>query len=142
MEDPVHGDQFAQPDKRVTSGLNASHSWHQHTDTGNSETTVGVQLQNDNIFNGLYSTQARRRCRPRGRTTSSSPVPPSTLKITPAECHLPHGGGRRLDSYRFDVQSSIAANSGESDHLASPSLSLIWAMAKRRGLRQRRQRLP
>jgi hypothetical protein len=58
MEDPVHGDQFAQPDKRVTSGLNASHSWHQHTDTGNSETTVGVQLQNDNIFNGCT---ARRR---------------------------------------------------------------------------------
>jgi hypothetical protein len=58
MEDPVHGDQFAQPDKRVTSGLNASHSWHQHTDTGSSETTVGVQLQNDNIFNG---STARRR---------------------------------------------------------------------------------
>ena len=61
MDDPLRGDQFAQPDKRVTSGLNASHSWHQHGDGWNSETTIGLQLQNDNIFNGLYNTQARQR---------------------------------------------------------------------------------
>ncbi|SHN06702.1 Outer membrane receptor proteins, mostly Fe transport [Duganella sacchari] len=128
MEDPVHGDQFAQPDKRVTSGLNASHSWHQHTDTGNSETTVGVQLQNDNIFNGLYSTQARRPL----STTRQDHIVESSAAVylennTRWNTAFRTVAGVRLDSYRFDVQSSIAANSGKSsDHLASPSLSLIY----------------
>jgi hypothetical protein len=128
MDDPVHGDQFAQPDKRVTSGLNASHSWHHHTDTGSSETTIGLQLQNDNIFNGLLSTQARK-----------------TLSVT-REDHIVESSaglyvenstrwnnafrtvaGARVDSYRFDVRSDLAANTGKaSDHLVSPSLSLIY----------------
>lgn len=59
MEDPVNGDQFAQPDRRVTTGLDASHTWHRHTDRGSSDTTIGVQLQNDNIHNGLYHTRQR-----------------------------------------------------------------------------------
>jgi hypothetical protein len=128
MDDPVHGDQFAQPDKRVTSGVNASHSWHQHTDTGNTETTVGVQLQNDNIFNGLYNTQARRTL----SVTRQDHIVESSAALfvennTRWNAAFRTVAGARLDSYRFDVQSDLAANSGKAnDHLVSPSLSLIY----------------
>lgn len=128
MDDPLHGDQFAQPDKRVTSGLNASHSWHQHTDAGNSATTIGIQLQNDNIFNGLLNTQARR---PLSVTRRDHIVESSAAfyaeNNTRWNAALRTVAGLRVDSYRFDVRSSLAANSGKaSDHLASPSLSVIY----------------
>ena len=128
MEDPLHGDQFAQPDKRVTSGLNASHSWHHHTETGNSETTIGLQLQNDNIFNGLYDTQARRRL----STTREDHIVESSAGLyiensTRWNAAFRTVVGARVDSYRFDVQSDLVANSGTAnDHLVSPSLSLIY----------------
>ena len=58
LDDPVNGDQFAQPDRRVTSGINASHTWHTHPNDITSDWILGAQLQNDNIFNGLLSTCA------------------------------------------------------------------------------------
>jgi len=128
MDDPVHGDQFAQPDKRVTSGVNASHSWHQHTENGNSATTVGVQLQNDNIFNGLLATQARKPL----AATRQDHIVESSVGLYVENNTRWNGAfrtvaGARIDSYRFDVRSSLAANSGKaSDHLVSPSLSLIY----------------
>ncbi len=128
MDDPVRGDQFAQPDKRVTSGLNASHSWHQHGDGWNSETTIGLQLQNDNIFNGLYDTQARQRI----STTRQDHIVESSAGLfiensTRWNDAWRTVAGARIDGYRFDVRSDLAANSGTAnDHLASPSLSLIY----------------
>ncbi|RFP12250.1 TonB-dependent receptor [Duganella sp. BJB488] len=128
MDDPVHGDQFAQPDKRVTSGVNASHSWHQHTENGNSATTIGIQLQNDNIFNGLLATQARKPL----AVTRQDHIVESSVGLyvennTRWNGSLRTVAGARIDSYRFDVRSSLAANSGKaSDHLVSPSLSLIY----------------
>ncbi|GJI95023.1 TonB-dependent receptor [Duganella caerulea] len=128
MDDPVHGDQFAQPDKRVTSGVNASHSWHQHTENGNSATTIGIQLQNDNIFNGLLATQAREPL----SVTRRDHIVESSMGLYVENNTRWNGAfrtvaGARIDSYRFDVRSSLAANSGKaSDHLVSPSLSLIY----------------
>ncbi len=61
LDDPVNGDQFAQPDRRVTTGLNASHTWAVQGVGLGSEWRAGVQLQNDNIFNGLYRTADRQR---------------------------------------------------------------------------------
>jgi outer membrane cobalamin receptor len=128
MDDPVHGDQFAQPDKRVTSGLNASHSWHHHRDIGSSETTIGLQLQNDNIFNGLYNTQARTRL----STTREDHIVESSAGLyvensTRWNASFRTVAGARIDSYHVDVRSDLAANSGNvSDHMLSPSLSLIY----------------
>ncbi|MEV4779430.1 TonB-dependent receptor [Burkholderia sp. LMU1-1-1.1] len=128
MDDPVRGDQFAQPDKRVTSGLNASHSWHQHGDGWNSETTIGLQLQNDNIFNGLYNTQARQRV----STTRQDHIVESSAGLfiensTRWNDAWRTVAGARVDGYRFDVGSELAANSGTAnDRLVSPSLSLIY----------------
>ena len=128
MDDPIRGDQFAQPDKRVTSGLNASHSWHQHGDGWNSETTIGLQLQNDNIFNGLYNTQARQRV----STTRQDHIVESSAGLfiensTRWNDAWRTVAGARIDGYRFDVSSDLAANSGTAnDRLVSPSLSLIY----------------
>ncbi|PHV31818.1 TonB-dependent receptor [Janthinobacterium sp. BJB312] len=127
MEDPDNGDQFAQPDRRVTSGVNASHTWHRHTDRGSSDTTIGLQLQKDNIHNGLYNTRQRQIL----STTRQDHIVESSLGVygensTRWSRWLRTVAGLRADAYRFDVRSDRAANSGKaSDHLFSPSLSVI-----------------
>ena len=61
LNDPVRGDQFAQPDKRWVSGFKASHTFFHQLGGAESESTVGLQFRNDNIRNGLLLTQARQR---------------------------------------------------------------------------------
>ncbi|WP_395407403.1 TonB-dependent receptor [Pseudoduganella sp. UC29_106] len=132
MDDPVNGDQVAQPDRRVTSGFDASHAWRFRGDAIMSTTTVGVTAQNDNIHNGLYHTKARQVI---GMTrqdhiveTSGAVYVENQTRWTPA---LRTVAGLRADHYRFDVEGDRAANSGKAnDTLVSPSLSLIlgpWA---------------
>jgi hypothetical protein len=130
MDDPVNGDQFAQPDRRVTSGVNATHSWHvDRGETSRSDITVGVEAQNDNIFNGLYRTAARR-----------------TLAVTRADHIVETSAGAfienatrwnswfrttagvRADAYRFRLRSSRADNG---DSLASPSANLVFGPWRR-----------
>ena len=130
MNDPVNGDQFAQPDRRVTSGADATHTWHVHRgDTMASDLTVGARLQNDNIFNGLYNTRARERL----STTREDHVVETSggLFIESATRWnevVRTKAGLRADRYRFDVSSDLAANSGRaSDTQVSPSFSLILA---------------
>jgi hypothetical protein len=129
MDDPVHGDQFAQPDRRVTSGVNALHTWHAHRgDSITADISVGLQAQNDNIFNGLLHTQARQ-----------------TLSITRQDHIVETSGaawvesatrwgelvrsivGLRADRYRFRVHGDQEANAGSAgDTLLSPSLNLVF----------------
>ena len=128
LDDPVNGDQFSQPDRRVTTGLNASHSWNQQLLGRESQTTVGLQFQNDNIFNGLYNTVARERL----STTRQDHIVQRSLGL-----HLENSmrwadkfrtvTGVRADTYRFDVRSDNAANSGKArDSQLSPKLNLIF----------------
>jgi len=130
MNDPVNGDQFAQPDRRVTSGIDATHTLHLHRgETLGSDLTFGARLQNDNIFNGLYNTRARRRLSTTREDhiveTSGAVFAESTISWTQAVRTVT---GLRADRYRFDVRSSMAANSGRaSDTQLSPSFSLIVA---------------
>ena len=124
LDDPVNGDQFSQPDRRVTSAINAEHRW--------SDYRVGVQLQNDNIYNGLYDTTRRER-----RATTREDHIVETSAAVFAEMtkrwsdKLRSVAGVRLDHYRFDVESDLAPNTGRSSATkASPMLSLIvgpWA---------------
>ena len=120
LDDRLNGDQFSQPDRRVTSALNAEHRWDNYR--------VGVQLQNDNIHNGLYATTARvRRATTREDhivETSAAVFAEVATRWTPK---LRSVAGVRLDHYRFDVASDLAANSGRSSATrASPTLSLIF----------------
>jgi len=133
LDDPVNGDQFSQPDRRVTSGVNASHTWHLHPAGLENDLVVGTQLQNDNIFNGLYSTRDRQVL----SVTRADHVVETSLGLF-VENHTRWSdtfrtvAGLRADDYRFDVRSTLPENSGRSNaRLASPSLNLIfgpWAL--------------
>ncbi|MBC7454160.1 MAG: TonB-dependent receptor [Massilia sp.] len=128
LDDPVNGDQFSQPDRRVTSGVDASHTWHTHRGALQSDFTIGAQLQNDNAFNGLYSTRARQRL----STTREDHVTETSLGLfvdnhTRWSDMVRSVAGLRVDAYRFKVASSLAANSGVVNaHLLSPSFGLVF----------------
>jgi outer membrane receptor for Fe3+-dicitrate len=132
LDDPVNGDQFEQPDRRVTTGIEASHTWHRHTDEGTSDTTLGMQTQNDNIFNGLYSTRARQVL----SVTRQDHIVESSAALylennSRWTSWLRTTAGARTDFYRANVRSDLAANSGTVDeHMTSPSLGVVvgpWA---------------
>lgn len=57
--DPVHGDQFEQQDRRWVTGFDAHHTVFSQWAGRKMESTLGVQLRNDWINNGLYATQNR-----------------------------------------------------------------------------------
>jgi len=134
LNDPVNGDQFSQPDRRVTSGVNATHTWHRHAADGGiaSDITVGLQLQNDNIVNGLYNTRERTRL----STVREDHVLEQSVGVF-AEHHarwnswLRTVAGLRTDAYRFDLRGASAAKAD--DRLLSPSLNIVagpWALTE------------
>jgi outer membrane cobalamin receptor len=129
MNDPVRGDQFAQPDRRVTSGVNALHTWHAHRgDAVNTDLSVGLQAQNDNIFNALAHTQARQTL---DITRQDHIV--ETSRAAWIESATRWGEsfrsvvGLRADGYRFRVKSALTGEAAStSDTLLSPSLNLVF----------------
>ena len=128
LDDPVNGDQFHQPDKRTTSAVNASHTWQMPWGGQESETTVGIQFQNDNIFNGLYSTKARQIL----SSTRADHIVESSVGIyvenaTRWTDWFRTVAGLRGDSYRFNVRSDNALNSGKAPaSIGNPKLNLIF----------------
>ncbi|MBI2769940.1 MAG: TonB-dependent receptor [Burkholderiales bacterium] len=128
LDDPVNGDQFSQPDRRVTTGVKAAHTWQTRGIGQASETTVGLQLENDNIFNGLHNTVARQRL----STTRQDHIVESSLgayveNTTWWNDWFRTVAGLRADTYRFRVGSNNPANSGSvSDSIASPKLALVF----------------
>lgn len=129
LDDPVNGDQFNQRDRRTTTGVNASHTITSTLLGRSSDTTFGLQLQNDNIFNSLASTVARQRLLPPTREdhvveSSIGVYVENTTRWTEKFRTV---AGLRDDFYRFDVNSDNPANSGKkNESIASPKLSLIF----------------
>jgi hypothetical protein len=128
LDNPVDGDQFAQPDRRTMTGLNVRHAWGAELFGQTVENQVGVQFQNDNIFNALRSTKARQIL----STTREDHIVErsvgvwfdNTIRWTPTFRTV---AGLRADSYQFDVASDLAANSGKRNaSIASPKLNLIF----------------
>ncbi len=128
LNDPVHGDQFNQTDKRVTAAGNLAHTWLMDLWGLQASNTVGVEGQNDVIDVGLNQTEDRH-----------------LLSIVRSDHVLETSGaayfensvkwldkfrtveGVRTDFYRFDVNSDNPANSGVVyDHITNPKLSLIF----------------
>jgi len=126
LDDPVNGDQFAQPDRRVTTGVDAGHTWHRHIGDRTSDWTVGADVQNDNIYNGLLSTVDRQTL----SVTREDHIVETSLglyveNLTRWTDWLRTTAGVRTNQYRFDVTSTLAANSGYTqDHITSPSLNI------------------
>ena len=128
LDDPVNGDQFAQPDNRTDMTLNASHAWKGSLFGRPSETTVGIQIQRDAIRNGLLRTKARQELsetrRDRFKETSVGVYVENTTHWADKFRTVL---GLREDYYKFNVRSSLAANTGKTHaSLASPKLSLIF----------------
>jgi hypothetical protein len=129
MDDPVNGDQFSQPDRRVTSGVNASHTWHSHHGDIGSDVVLGMALQNDNVFNSLNHTRERKLL---SVTRADHVVESSGGAFVEAHTRwspvLRTTAGVRADHYRFRVDGDRRENSGRSDAtLASPSLSMVYS---------------
>ena len=129
MNDPVNGDQFSQPDRRVTSGLDGSHTWHVHrSERFSSDVTVGAQLQNDNNHNGLYDTRARQRL----ATTREDHIVETSGALfienaTRWSEALRTVAGVRASRYAFRVDSDRLDNTGSAhDTLLTPSLNVAY----------------
>jgi outer membrane receptor protein involved in Fe transport len=128
LDDPVNGDQFEQPDKRVTTGIKASHTFQSQLAGKSSDTTIGLQFESDNIHNGLFSTAARQRL----STTREDHIVESSVGLyaentTRWTDWFRTVAGLRADSYRFKVASDNPANSGTArDSIASPKLGFVF----------------
>ena len=133
QDDPVHGDQFEQAESRLMMGGEIGRLWRFKALGVEHQFSLGAQVRRDALSPvGLYATEQRVRL----STTQESEVRETSLgayaelasRWTP---WLRTVLGLRADALRFDVRSSIAANTGAShDSLASPKLSLIlgpWA---------------
>jgi outer membrane cobalamin receptor len=111
LDDPVHGDQFEQQDRRVVFGGRATRQW----TSSIFENLAGVELRDDHIGAlGLYHTAARRRLETlrsdRLDETSAAVFAQTTARWTPK---LRTVTGLRFDTYR------VAS-------IASPKLSAIY----------------
>jgi hypothetical protein len=129
LDDPVHGDQFEQADRRWVTGGRISQARKVHWGNRRGENTFGVQVRNDTIpLVGLYHTENRVRL----STTREDAVTETSLGAF-AENELRWlpwlrtTAGLRLDGYRFDVVSDEPANSGKRrSTLASPKGGAIF----------------
>ena len=128
LDDPVHGDQFHQADRRFVTGAKLSQRrltrWRNRT----VQTTYGVQARNDDIpVVALSHTEARRPLdtirRDRVIQSSAAAYGQNDVAWTP---WLRTQAGVRLDGYRFDVTADNAANSGlRRASLVSPKGGLV-----------------
>ena len=128
LDNPVDGDQFAQPDRRTVTALNARHAWQTRWFGHESENQVGLQLQNDNIYNGLLDTRARQTVSATRRDhIVQTSVGAWFQNATEWSETFRTVAGVRADTYRFDVTSDLAANSGvASATRLSPKLNLVF----------------
>ncbi|MFM9902034.1 MAG: TonB-dependent receptor, partial [Polaromonas sp.] len=128
LDNPVDGDQFAQPDRRTTTGVNASQTYVTTLWGRESEFTLGAQFQNDSIANALQSTAARQVL----STTRADQIRERSLGLY-GEKKTRWGDsfrtvlGVRADNFHFKVNSDNAANSGTASATkVSPKVNLIF----------------
>ncbi len=128
LDNPKQGDQFLQQDRRLTTGIHADHTWFTQWNGCDMDTSIGVQAQNDNIYNGLFNT-ARRSIL---STTRKDHIVESSLGLY-AQNRLQWMekfrtvAGVRGDLYEVEVDSDNALNSGSADDsIVNPKLSLIF----------------
>jgi hypothetical protein len=128
LDDPVHGDQFHQSEKRRVAGMNVERLWQHKLFDLESETAIGMQLRGDRISPlGLYATQARQYV----STTREDSVREDAAAFyignsTRWSPWLRTVAGLRADRLAFDVTSNRPENSGNASASAvSPKLSAI-----------------
>ncbi|MBA4147561.1 MAG: TonB-dependent receptor [Verrucomicrobia bacterium] len=128
LDDPINGDQFHQHDDRMTGGIKASHTWYNNILEREMENTIGLQLRNDFIHNGLFNTVNRQTLNQvREDDVWEVSIAPYVENKTQWAEKFRTVAGVRADIYHFDVDSDNPANSGnETDAIVSPKLSLVF----------------
>jgi hypothetical protein len=128
LDDPVHGDQFNQVDKRFVTGGNLQQSWNQELGGLKVENTVGLQIRNDYIpDSGLNHTEDRQLVDVEVRDKVEEF---STGLFLDNQVHwtnwLRTDLGVRGDVYAIDVDSREAGNSGSRNSgIFSPKLGVV-----------------
>jgi len=133
LDDPEHGDQFEQAERRTAAGGHVTYRRLGHLYERHTESAVGVQLRSDWLDPvGLYHTQGRQRLSTTredqvGQTMASA-FAQTEIEWTRA---LRTTAGLRADVYRFSVTSDNRLNSGDgSDAMVSPKFGAVlgpWA---------------
>jgi hypothetical protein len=129
LDDPEHGDQFEQEDRRWVTGARLTQTRKMRWGNRLGENTIGVQLRNDDIpVVGLYHTERRSRL---STTREDAVVQTSVGAFAENELRwlpwLRTTAGVRIDGYRFDVTSDDRANSGtRRSGLVSPKGGAIF----------------
>jgi outer membrane receptor protein involved in Fe transport len=128
LDDPVNGDQSRQTERRRMLGFDLAETWFGKLGSLDMSNRVGLQTRYDHISPlALYSTAQQQIL----RTVTESRVNESSAGIwfdntVQWSDWLRTVAGARYDSYRFDVHSDIAENSGRvSAHIASPKLAVV-----------------
>lgn len=147
LVDTNRGDQFQQQDRRFTSGLQAAHTLFGEWRERSMENTIGLQVRNDVIENGLFQTEARRRM-DKISAEDGSVIPATTRKDdilqTSVGMYLENRmqwaekfrtvAGVRGDLYHYDVDSTRTENSDSRvAAIGSPKLTLVfgpWAQTE------------
>ncbi|MFN7138173.1 MAG: TonB-dependent receptor [Limisphaerales bacterium] len=128
LDDPDEGDQFHQHDDRVAGGFKTSHTWYGEIIDRPMENTIGLQLRNDFIHNGLFNTVARQTVNQvREDDIWQLSVSPWVENRTQWAEKFRTVAGLRADVYHFDVESDDPVSSGNvTDSIVSPKLSLVF----------------
>ena len=128
LDDPVHGDQFEQAERRTVTGANATWKIAQSLGVAETSHAVGVQLRRDRLDPvGLYRTQARERL----STTREDQVTEHSAALyyenmTRWGEWVRTMAGLRHDRFAFDVASSDDANSGRGRaSLTAPKVGVV-----------------
>ncbi len=125
LDDPVHGDQFEQIDRRNVYGFAFSQRW----DSGRSRWSIGAEGRYDDIGEvGLFHTE-RRQVIGGVRDDAVREGSPGVYGANEFRFNdtLRSYLGLGYDDYGFDVRSSLPANSGQqSAGKASYKASLAW----------------
>ncbi len=128
LNDPVHGDQFKQADTRDVQGVKASRTWYGQFGGSPMENTLGLELRNDVIHDGLYHTEDRNVIGvarvDNVVETSLSPYFENKMQWCSWFRTI---AGFREDGYMMHNKSDLAANSGTVyAAVPEPKLSLIF----------------
>jgi hypothetical protein len=104
LNDPVHGDQFEQQDARWQLGAKASQNWAHQFFGLDSSTTIGLDIRNDDIRNGLFHTQRRVRLDTTTfASTNETSISPYLQNVTHWTPWLRTTLGARADFFWFDT---------------------------------------
>ena len=127
LDDPVHGDQFSQTDRRTVLSFHGNHTFKGRLGPFDSETRIGVQSRYDDIDVGLLKTMQRLTLstvrQDQVQERSAGLYAQNTTRWTD---WLRTIVGVREDWFSADVASDTPENSGRADaSIVSPKFGLV-----------------